>query len=68
MDDLFDATKPKVWQRGWRDRDVILCSFAHLMGLPQNTSQKGELTVYSYPKAQIYFRDGKVLAIVTHLK
>jgi hypothetical protein len=39
----------------------------HLMGAPQNTSLKDQLTVYSYPKAQIYLRDGKVLAILTPL-
>jgi len=40
----------------------------HVMGAPLKTSQKDELIVYTYPKAQIYFKSSKVVGIVTDIK
>lgn len=40
----------------------------HVMGAPQKATQKAELTVYSYPKAQIIFQSEKVVLIATDVK
>ncbi len=40
----------------------------HVMGAPQNMTQKGTFALYTYPKAQIYFLNGKVVAIVTDVR
>lgn len=40
----------------------------HILGAPTKTTQKAEMTVYTYPKSQIAFQGGKVVLIATDLR